>query len=93
MTIALNQPHKTQSKKTASGFNQRCAIEKAFSASSANSPNFFFNKTKLSNCYDTLSEKNSVIDKILAPLQLFKFEPPLAHDRVFVGAGTNWNRR
>ena len=35
-------------------------------------PSFFFGKTKTSNCHDTFGEKISVIDEILAILQLFK---------------------
>ena len=50
-------------------------------------PNFFFRKTKTSNYHDTFGEKISVIDEILAILQLFKVEVPLSHDRAFVGSG------
>ena len=54
-------------------------------------PIFFFRKTKTSNCHDTFGEKISVIDEILAILQLFKVEVPLSRDRAFVGSGTSLN--
>lgn len=38
---------------------------------------------------DHHGEKISVLDKILELLQLFKVEPPMCHDRAFVGAGTS----
>ena len=56
-------------------------------------PIFFFRKTKTSNCHDTFGEKISVIDEILAILQLFKVEVPLSHDRAFVGSGMSLSVR
>ena len=51
-------------------------------------PNFF-RSYKSSHFPDHYCEKISVIDKILELPQLFKVEPPMSHDRAFVGAGTS----
>ena len=56
---------------------------------SATNRYFFFCETKPPNFHDTFGKKMYVIDKILALLQLFKVEPPLPHDRLFVGDGTS----